>query len=155
MYDLNHDIVEAVASTPDTLAALLQGVSDAQARAAVGGDENWSVVEVLCHLRDAEEFGLARLIAMRDQENPKIIGFDQDELARERKYNEADLASALDGFLRLRAEYLAALRALTPDQWKRTGQHNEIGQIDIFSHALHRVSHDSVHCAQIARQLGK
>jgi hypothetical protein len=60
MYDLNHDLLEALKATPETLTGLLAGVSETQARSAKGGDENWSVVEVVCHLRDAEEISLQR-----------------------------------------------------------------------------------------------
>ena len=63
MYDLNHDLLEALKATPETLAGLLDGVSQAQARSAKGGDEDWSVVEVVCHLRDTEEFFIKRMQA--------------------------------------------------------------------------------------------
>jgi DinB superfamily len=153
MYDLHRDLIDALTVTPETLAGLLGGVSQAQARAARGGDEDWSVVEVLCHLRDAEEISFGRMKAMRDQDDPQIIGYDQEALARERKYNEADVASALAAFTHIRAGHVAALLALKPEEWERTGQHNEIGAITIFAHSIHKASHDAIHCAQIARQL--
>ncbi len=153
MYDVHRELIEMLAATPETLTGLLRGIDDAQARAATGGDENWSVIEVVCHLRDAEEIGLGRMKAMRDQDNPRIIGFDQDALAREKKYAEDNLASAFADFTRMRAEYVAALKALTPEQWERTGQHNETGDITIVAHTTHRTFHDTIHCAQIARQL--
>jgi len=153
MYDVHRELIETLAATPETIAGLLRGVDEAQARSAKGGDENWSVVEVICHLRDAERIGIERMNAMRDQEDPQIIGFDQDELAREKKYAEDDLASALADFTRMRAEYVAELAALTPEQWGRPGHHNEIGDITILAHTTHRTYHDAIHCAQIARQL--
>ena len=153
MYDVYRELIETLAATPETLAGLLRGVDEAQARSAKGGDEGWSVIEVICHLRDAEEIGLARMKAMRDQDNPQIIGFDQDELAREKKYAQDNLASALADFTHMRAEYVAELAALTPEQWQRPGHHNEIGDINILAHTAHRTYHDAIHCAQIARQL--
>ena len=42
-------------SAQDLLEALLDGYTQAQALAARGGEEGWSIVEVVCHLRDAEE----------------------------------------------------------------------------------------------------
>ena len=153
MYNLPQELLDALKVMPDTLNGLLSKVSEEQARSAKGGDENWSVVEVICHLRDAEEFTLRRVEAMRDQENPQIVGYDQAALAVERKYNEADLQSALQGFLNLREKLIAALSALSPEAWERGGEHNENGHITIFSYILHIVVHDSVHCAQIARQL--
>jgi hypothetical protein len=153
MYDLQHDLLDALKATPETLKGLLGGITNQQARSASGGDENWSVVEVVCHLRDAEEFFLKRMQAMRDQDDPFIIGFDQAALARERNYKAADLQSALKGFYTLREQVVAEFSKLTPDQWQRTGQHTELGQITIFAQAVHHSAHDAIHCAQIARQL--
>lgn len=153
MYDLQHDLLDALKATPETLTGLLAGVSETQARQATGGDENWSVIEVICHLRDAEEISLQRSLAMRDQDNPLIVGYDQEALARERKYHQADLQSALAGFMAFRQRHLEVLAGLTPEQWERSGRHNEFGDINIFAFAVHKVSHDAIHCAQIARQL--
>jgi hypothetical protein len=155
MYDLHHDVLDALKSTPETLAGLLSNVTDEQARAAKGGDENWSVVEVMCHLRDAEEISLQRTLAMRDQSEPAIIGYDQEALARERDYRSADLQSALADFTKFRKQHLDVLAALSPSQWNRAGQHNEIGRITIFEMCVHKAAHDAVHCAQIARQLAE
>ncbi len=153
MYNLHRELIETLAATPETLTGLLRGIDEAQARSAKGGDENWSVIEVLCHLRDAEEIGLGRMQAMRDENYPSIPGWDQNALALEKKYAEADLAPALAAFIDTRTQYVAALQALTPEQWERTGKHNETGDITILTHALHRSYHDAIHCAQIARQL--
>lgn len=153
MYDLPHDLLDALKATPDTLTGLLDGVGAEEARSARGGDENWSVVEVICHLRDAEEFFIKRYQAMRDQDDPAIIGYDQAALARERNYKNADLEAALESFKTFRQQALTELSKLNPDQWQRMGQHNEMGQITILGQAIHHVSHDAIHCAQISRQL--
>ena len=153
MYNLPLELIDALKVTPDTLKGLLSNISEEQARLAKGGDENWSVVEVICHLRDAEEFTIQRVESMRSQNNPQIIGYDQAALARERKYNDADLNSALNAFIKYREHLVTSLSALAPDDWERGGEHNENGHMTIFSYILHIVSHDAIHCAQIARQL--
>ena len=153
MYNLPQELIDALKVTPDTLKGLMSSVSEEQVRSAKGGDENWSVVEVICHLRDADEFTIQRVEAMRDQEYPLIIGYDQAALALDRMYSEADLNMALNAFIHLRAKLVSTLSGLTPDQWERGGEHNENGPITIFSYILHIVSHDAIHCAQIARQL--
>jgi hypothetical protein len=153
MYNTTHDLLDALRVTPDTLTGLLAGVTQEQAQVAKGGDENWSVVEVLCHLRDAEEYGLQRDILMRDRDNPDILPWDQEKLALERNYAAQNLRAVLAEFITLRQQRVAILEGLSPEGWKRTGNHREIGTIDIFSHILHMVSHDAIHCAQIARQI--
>ncbi len=153
MYNLQRDLLDAFKSTSDTLRFLLREVTQEQAAAARGGDENWSVVEVMCHLRDAEERALERLRAMRDETNPFLPGYDQEAWARERNYAGQDLQDALAAFLRLREEHINDLSALSVEDWERPGTHQEQGNITIFAHTLHMVAHDSQHAAQLARQL--
>ena len=153
MYDIPRDLIDAFRAAPEIYERLLRGVSQGQASAARGGDENWSVVEVVCHLRDAEERGLERMRAMRDEDDPPLPGYDQEAWARERGYASADLREALATFLALRARHIAELQALPPEGWERTGRHEEQGRISIWSHTLHLVAHDAIHAAQIARQL--
>jgi hypothetical protein len=146
-------MLDAFKGMPDTLTSLLEGISQEQAQSAKGGDEGWSVVEVVCHLRDAEEFALKRNTLMRDQENPDIIPYDQEKLAIERHYADQDLRQVLAAFIRLRLEHISLLENLPGEAWERPGQHREMGRITIFNHTLHMVCHDAIHCAQIARQL--
>jgi hypothetical protein len=153
MYDSEHDMLDAFKAMPATLAFLLEGISQEQALSAKGGDEGWSIVEVVCHLRDAEGFALQRDAMMLEKDNPDIIPFDQAQLAIERHYADQDLHEALEEFIRLRREHITMLELLSAEDWKRPGEHLEMGRITIFGHVLHMVCHDAIHCAQISRQL--
>lgn len=153
MYNIPQDLLDGYEKLPDILIGLLRHHPEDALRNARGGDENWSVIEVLCHLRDAEEYALARNRAMRDQLNPSLLPYDQEQLAIERGYAKANLQDTLQTFVNLRRTHLAELAALAPADWERTGQHTEQGQITILTHTLHMISHDLVHAAQIARQL--
>ena len=153
MYDTAHDLTDALAAAPDALVGALAGVDDDLARRAPGGDEGWSVVEVVCHLRDAEERAAERMRAIRDEDDSRIAGYDQDAWAMERCYAEDDMRSALASFSRHRAAHVAALRALPPDAWGRAGTHEEWGRITIENHTIHIATHDVQHLAQIARAL--
>jgi uncharacterized damage-inducible protein DinB len=153
MYNTIQDLMDVFRATPDSLQGLLNNVSQEQARAARGGDENWSVIEVLCHMRDAEEHNLKRFHLMRTQEMPLLAGYDQEVLAKEGNYAAADLSEALAAYLKFRTATLAELSALAPADWDRPGRHSEKGEITIMNYAIHIAAHDSVHLAQIARQL--
>ena len=153
MYNVSQDLLDAIRATPEVLEGLLAGCTQEQARAARGGDEGWSVIEVICHLRDAEERAQERVRLMHHRENPLIAAYDQERWAEERNYAAADLWDALAAFIRFRQQHIAELAQLSPEQWERTGQHEEQGNITIRDHTLHIVSHDAVHAAQIARQL--
>jgi hypothetical protein len=90
---------------------------------------------------------------MRDKDNPMIVGYNQEALARERNYKNADFRASLASFNALRRQTISELSRLTPEQWQPRGQHTELGQITIFAQAIHHVAHDAIHCAQIARQV--
>src|SRR5262245_55805525 len=136
MYDIPGDLVDAYSAGPEIFEGLLEGCTQEEAQAAKGGDEGWSVVEVVCHLRDAEERAYERVRLMRDEDNPFLPGYDQDAWAIERNYAAADLRQALADFQRFRSLHLADLRALAPGDWARPGRHEEQGDITISSHIL-------------------
>ena len=153
MKDQHQELIEALNATPETLQGLLSRITVAQARSAKGGDENWSVVEVICHLRDAEEISLGRVKAIRDQDCPRIAAYDQEVLARERNYREDDPHAALKAFAGFRKQHTVVLSGLPAKDWERSGEFEAFGQMTISAHTIHKLYHDSVHCAQIARQL--
>lgn len=154
MYDVPSETLTILRSTPAILGRLLHDVTRETAATSRGGDEDWSILEVTCHLRDAEERALERMRAMRDADAPLIAGYDQEAWARERRYAQDDLASALDAFFAFRVRHVAELEALAPEAWGRPGTHEEYGAVTIATHALHMAAHDAVHLAQIASQLG-
>lgn len=153
MYDSAKEAIESLRLTPEVLAKLLQPLTPEQARTAPDQAGGWSVVEIVSHLRDTEERVVARLRILRDDPEPVIAGFDQEALAREGEYRTNDLAATLATFAELRATHLAELATLQPIQWERIGQHVSNGPVTILNHTLHAVWHDSIHLAQIVRQL--
>src|SRR4051794_811762 len=151
MSNIPGDLLDAYRAMPVVLEKVLEGCT--QAQAARGGDENWSIVEIICHLRDCEERGLERLRLMRDRDDPFLESYDQDVWARERDYAASNLREALAGFLRFREQHISELEALRPEDWERTGRHEEQGRITITAQTIHLVAHDAIHTAQIAGQL--
>ena len=155
MQDTYNYLVDALRAALTVFDALLHDCTQEQAQAARGGDEGWSVVEIICHLRDNEECVLERTGLMRDEADPFIAAYDQEQWARERNYAADNLREALAAFVRLRTSHIAELAALTPAEWERTGQHQERGRITISNQTLRVVCHDTIHAAQLSRQLGQ
>jgi hypothetical protein len=104
--------------TADELAAAIQDRTEA-VLARRPDATNWAAKEVVCHLRDAEEFFGAILKTVPVQDNPTFPFRDADKMAAERHYLSADAAQAVAEFRRRRQETLRLTRALTPEQWKR------------------------------------
>jgi DinB superfamily len=155
MYNTIQDLLDAYRSTPETLQTLLRNYSYEPSVTPHGREEDWLVVEVICHLRDSEEASLQRTRLMRDQTNPRLSARDPAKLAIELNYAATSLDSALSAFLKFRADHIQELRGLRAEQWERTGEHPSMGQITISGMIAHLVAHDAIHLAQISRRLNQ
>ena len=153
MYNTIQDLLNAYQATPETLKTLLRNYSSQEIVASHAVEEEWSVVEIICHLRDTEEASLKRTRLMRDENHPKLTARDAAKLAIEQNYTSAPLDATLDAFLQFRATHLQELKDLTSEQWECAGEHIWAGQITIREQIAHLVAHDAIHLAQISRQL--
>src|SRR5215207_8743650 len=115
------ELIEINRATPVILRSLVRGLDREAARRA--GDGEWSVIQVIAHLADAEERAVERVRVMSSEDQPQLFGYDQEELAARRGYLEMDLGEQLDRFERLRAERADALSALDAAGWSRLGHH--------------------------------
>ena len=115
MYDTIQDLLNAYRSIPEILQALLRNYSAKRVTIAGEREEGWSVVEVICHLRDTEDASLTRTRLMRDQTNPQLSARDPDTLAIDLNYAGTSLDSALSAFLKFRADHIQELSALSPE----------------------------------------
>ena len=149
MYDTKRDIVDALASTPETLTRLVGDLATTTELPSTN-HSGWTLLEIVCHLRDAEERALERTRLMRDTDGPKITSYDPALWAVERDYTSQDLATAVSGFRSLREAHVSELEVISFEDWRRGGSHTEYGEIDILGHAIHIMSHDANHLRQIA-----
>lgn len=111
----------------------------------------WSAAEIIHHLADSEMNSALRLRRLLAEDNPLIVGYDQDLYATLFRYNERDIAPALEAFRSSRATTVQIIEQMTGADWQRTGTHSEAGaygtEIWLQTYAAH--AHD--HAAQIRR----
>jgi len=109
----------------------------------------WSLVEIVCHLRDVEaEVNLPRIRKVIQESNPFIPGKDTDPWASEREYILQDCLDALHSFLAVRMELLSVLENLAPDDWQRPARHAILGPSHIQELVGIMASHDRLHIQQ-------
>lgn len=112
-------------------------------------NDEWSLTEIVCHLRDVEqEINLPRLKKITTEENPFIPGIDSDVWAEERNYRVQDGSAALRDFVSTRMETLDLLANLPPDGWQRPAQHAIFGPTDFREIASFLAGHDRLHIRQ-------
>ncbi len=141
-----------MAGAADVVAAALAGCPPGASTKRPAPDA-WSAVEIVCHLRDIEAFYLERIRLLLANSEPTLVLLDPDRWARERQYARNDLAEALATFRAARAETLAFLAALTPEQWERRAHHPIRGVVTVRNIVHSLAKHDQVHLAQLARAL--
>ncbi len=149
------ELIAKYRAVPDILHGLIAGISDDDGRVAGAGDDAWSVVEIVCHLRDAETRSIDRTRRMRDEAHPTLLGYDEQELARLGQYRDQSLAEVTASFVALRAVHASELEALGEQEWSSGATHNQMGELTIQTITHHMTFHDAVHLAQIGRRVAE
>lgn len=112
--------------------------------------DQWSLGEVMCHLRDVErEVHQARIEAILTDEKAFLAGVNADEWAGPRDYCSQDGPAAQAEYLAARDRTIATLAALPPEIWDRQGQHTFFGPTTLQELVFLIVQHDRVHDKQI------
>src|SRR6267142_5898123 len=109
----------------------------------------WSAREIIHHLADSESTSAIRLRRLLVEDKPLIQGYDQDQFASKLRYNERDMAPALDAFRAARATTAQVLALMSEDEWKREGVHSESGRYTPDDWLLIYAAHAHNHAAQI------
>ena len=140
-----------LARTPDQLAALLAGRSES-ALARRPAPDAWAPVEIVCHLRDAEEMFGQRFGTILAMDDPILTeAGPADRWASDRQYRRHDAALALAHFRRRRGESMETLMAMAPDDWQRGGEHPVRGRVTIDMFVALMAWHDDNHVEQLTR----
>jgi DinB superfamily len=111
----------------------------------------WSAREIVHHLGDSESFSAARIRKLLVEDNAVIQGYDQDAYANKLRYNERDMAPALDAFRLARETTMQLLDLMTEDDWQREGTHTESGRYTMEDWLKIYAAHAHNHAAQIRR----
>ena len=106
----------------------------------------WSVAELLGHLWDAEIAYAFRARAILAQDQPRLIGYDQDAWARLARPPFGELLAA---FGALRAANLALARGTPEALWERLGIHEERGPTSFRLTTETIAGHDRAHLLQL------
>jgi hypothetical protein len=107
----------------------------------------WSVKEIVQHLRDHEAEIYPKLHLMANSVHPDLSRIGPP---RKTDYKDDDSTlTVMSQFRRLRVSTLAILRELPHDAWLRTGIDTDGTVVTIKQLALELIEHDAEHLAQI------
>lgn len=131
----------------------LQKISQEQATTARDGEDGWTVLEMMCHIRDFDEIFLNRCLLIANQDQPELTPYDHEKMVTERDYAAQNLAEVLADYQTRREEFINWLSDLPEADWQRSGLHPEHGTVTIMEIAMQAGHHDLDHVEQILRSL--
>ncbi len=135
-------------SSPAALDTLSLDLTDRQWQERPAENE-WSLAEILCHLRDVDrEVNIPRLKKLLQEENPFLPGINTDPWAEERDYLHQDGRAALREFIDGRATLIERLESLSETDWQRQVRHAIFGPTSLKELIGFTVTHDRSHVQQ-------
>ncbi len=143
-----HQITAYLRQVPDLIDEAVQGLPDDDLRRRPSPDE-WSILEVCCHLRDAADFEGQRIRRLVEEDGPTLQPYDQEELARERNYQGDDPRRVRTALRAFWGGLAYQLERLSDEEWERGGIHPEVGPVTVRSRAEAEVEHAQAHVEQL------
>ena len=143
------DPLEVMAETPATFRRRTRGLGNEVLTRRPAPTE-WSVNELLAHYFNAEVVYAFRWRVVLAQDNPTLIGYDQDAWT---SLATPPFGPMLDTFEALRMANVTMLRATDRSLWDRAGQHEERGEESILLGVSLIAGHDRAHLRQLEQTL--
>jgi hypothetical protein len=137
--------------TPAAIRTMIQ--QSAQDKRTRPADREWSVLELLGHIADAEIVMSGRYRWALSQDGAPVLGYDQDLWVERLRHNDKEPDELLEIFGPLRAANLKLWRRASPDDRKRSVMHSERGaeSYDMMFRMI--AGHDRFHLNQMRETL--
>lgn len=133
-------LAETVRSNAEAFAMALRAPHPARRR----HDGTWSTLEYACHVRDVHRTFDERVRLMLDQDEPHFANWDQDETAREERYDLQDPAEVALALVEAADAVATTYGGVPADAWGRRGLRSNGSEFTVDSIARYHL-HDVVH----------
>ena len=147
-------VADLLVATAETVASELGALGPVAGWRPIAGE--WSANECVGHLIEADRRGFAGRIrtilaaAHRAGEEPPLLPtWDPPAVAASRRDHERPATELIETFTSLRAEGVALVRSLRPDELERTGRHPQVGVLRVDELLGEWVHHDRNHVRQL------
>lgn len=115
--------------------------------------EEWSILQILCHLADSERnIERARIIRILEESNPFIVA--PRPPGPEIPLCDVDGMTVADRFANERKTTISLLQQLTDTQWQRPARHSIFGLTTLLEMAYFTAQHDRLHLNQLCQTIG-
>jgi HAD superfamily hydrolase (TIGR01549 family) len=118
-------------------------------------ENEWSPLEIVCHLRDYESaVHRARLMRILNEENPFIAQSPQPPPPGQMDDCAGDGLAVAHCFLEERLKTIEFIEGLTSDDWQRPARHSVFGPTTLLEMAYFTAQHDRLHLRQLCQTIG-
>lgn len=141
--------IDDIAAAPGAVRRIVAGLSDEQLDTPyrAGG---WTARQVVHHLADSHMNSYVRFRLAMTETEPTIKPYFEDRWAELDDARTAPVEVSLALLDALHSRWLLLLRALKPEDWRRTFRHPERGVVSLEATAGLYAWHGKHHVAQIA-----
>jgi uncharacterized damage-inducible protein DinB len=140
-------LLKEIADTPANLRAAVKGLSNEQLDTPYR-PEGWTVRQVVHHVPDSHMNSYMRFKLALTEDEPAIKPFAEDRWAELADTPATPIEISLTLLDSLHDRWLRLLRSLSPEQWKRTFRHADLGLMSLEKtlalyawHGRHHVAH--------------
>ena len=123
-------LIEKFAAGGEQLSMAIRGLTREDLLAVPAPDANvgkWSIQQVVIHCMDSDLIAVDRIKRMVAEENPSLIGYDENKFVQNLFYDEQDAEIAVQLVDLNRKQFARVLRKLPDSALQRKGTHNERG----------------------------
>jgi hypothetical protein len=154
-------LIEHYAAGGEKLSLAIRGLTREDLLAVPPADANvgkWSIQQVVIHCMDSDLIATDRLKRMIAEDNPSLIGYDENKFVQNLYYPEQPAGVAVQIVDLNRKVFAEVLRRLPESALSRKGTHNERGPVTVGGYLKSTVDHLDHHLGFIHKkraQMGK
>jgi hypothetical protein len=140
--------LNSLKQTPDKVKRLIEGFGEQDLNREVFEGE-WSIRNILSHLRDAQGVLLYRLTLLLEEENPVIESKAVFEWAKDESDRPQSATTIFKTYEDSREKTLEVLEGIPLVDWWRKGRHQEFGEVSVWQQTSYFATHELTHLPQI------
>jgi uncharacterized damage-inducible protein DinB len=145
--DEKKELIDQIEQAPARLRAAVEGLSDQQLDTPYR-DGGWTVRQVVHHVPDSHLNSYVRFKLALTEDGPTVQPYMENLWAELPEAKSAAPEISLSLLEALHKRWVMTLRAMKPEEWKRTFRHPEIGPMSLEKnlalyawHGRHHVAH--------------
>lgn len=142
-------LLAMLTDTPSRIQGFAAGLSEYQLRVAPSS-EQWSMLQVLAHLRACHDVWTTSVYTMLTTPEPKMVKIHPNLWWQKMQFDQLSFAHLIRTFSDRRLELILVLQSMSEQSWQRTG-FIEKRQCTIYNEIRRLALHEQHHDAQFVQ----